>query len=337
MVPPSTVATVGQNAPVDRAVGWLDSRELDAVVRQVYGGSRTLRDVARLAGGTKKGVYRLTVDDGTSCVVHRWSDAENWWPGTGADDDGPFAPAAGLDLFVAAHAELSAAGVRVPEILLLDHDGDLAVVEDVRGGSLEALHASDADRAAPVLVRLGELMSALHGRRADRYGRPLAPAPADAPPPQTVVRDRALRHLAECARRVPRIAAARDDIAALLDTAYAAVAPRAGFSLIHGELGPDHVLVDDHDRPVLIDIEGTMFFDREWEHAFLELRFADTYHHLAAAGLDESRLRLYRLALDLSLVEGPLRLLDGDFPDLAFFRAIADHATDRILGRLPSR
>ncbi|MCW3842906.1 aminoglycoside phosphotransferase family protein [Micromonospora yasonensis] len=316
--------------------GRLDSGELGALLRQVYGGTRTLRDVARLTGGSKKGVYRLTLDDGTSCVLHRWDDAENWWPTAAEDADGPFAPATGLDLFVAAHAELTATGVRVPEILLLDPDGDLAVVEDVRGGSLEALHAREPGRAAPVLARLGELVRALHDRRADRYGRPLTLAPADAPPPQTVVRDRALRHLAECARRVPRLTAARDRIAALLDTAHAAVAPRSGYALIHGELGPDHVLVDDHDRPVLIDIEGVMFFDPEWEHAFLELRFGDTYHQLAVDRQDEARLRLYRLALDLSLVEGPLRLLDGDFPDRAPMRSIADHAADRILARLPS-
>ncbi|MGR6320395.1 phosphotransferase [Micromonospora soli] len=318
-------------------VRGLPTGVLDAVVRQVYGGTRAPRDVTRLAGGTKKGVYRLTLDDGTSCVLHRWDDTEDWWPATDQDADGPFAAATGLDLFVAAHAELTDAGVRVPEILLLDPDGDLAVVEDVRGGSLEALHARDPGRAAPVLARLAELVRALHGRCGDRYGRPLALAPADAPPPQTVIRDRALRHLAECARRVPGLAAAWDRIAALLDTAHAAVAPRNGYTLIHGELGPDHVLVDEQDRPVLIDVEGAMYFDPEWEHAFLELRFGDTYHHLAFEGLDEARLRLYRLALDLSLVEGPLRLLDGDFPDRAFMRSIADHATNRLLARPPSR
>ncbi|MFR9777552.1 phosphotransferase family protein [Micromonospora sp. MS34] len=310
--------------------------EMDAVVRQLYRNARTVQDVTRLTGGTRKGVYRLTLDDATSCVLHVWRDAENWWPTTDGDVDGPFAPATGLDLFAAAHAELTAAGVRVPGVRLLDRDAGLAVVEDVPGGTLEALHARDPGRAAPVLARLGELVRTLHGRRGDRYGRPLSLAPPAAPPPHTVVRDRARRHLAECARRVPAIAAAEKRIAALLDAAYAEVRPRTGYRLIHGELGPDHVLVDDRDEPVLIDIEGLMFFDVEWEHAFLELRFGETYHHLAVGGLDEPRLALCRLAMDLSLVTGPLRLLDGDFPDRAFVRSIAGHATGRILARLPS-
>ena len=58
-----------------------------------------------------------------------------------------------------------------------------------------------------------------------------------------------------------------------------------------------------------------MFFDVEWEHAFLRLRFGEHYRWLHTNGLDEQRLTFYTLAMHLSLVAGPLRLLDGDFPD----------------------
>ena len=106
--------------------------------------------------------------------------------------------------------------------------------------------------------------------------------------------------------------------------------PRGRYGLIHGELGPDHVLIDGHGQPVLIDIEGVMFFDVEWEHAFLELRFGEHYRWLREDGLDEERLRLYRLALHLSLIAGPLRLLDGDFPDRA--PMLADRAAQHGQG-----
>ena len=45
-------------------------------------------------------------------------------------------------------------------------------------------------------------------------------------------------------------------------------------------------------------------------------------------------MRLYRLATYLSLVAGPLRLLDGDFPDRAGMRAIAEHNVTRTLEQL---
>jgi hypothetical protein len=48
-----------------------------------------------------------------------------------------------------------------------------------------------------------------------------------------------------------------------------------GAGILEGQ--PDHVLIDAQGAPVLIDIEGLMFFDAEWEHAFLRLRFGRHY------------------------------------------------------------
>ncbi|WP_242454634.1 hypothetical protein [Bailinhaonella thermotolerans] len=111
--------------------------------------------------------------------------------------------------------------------------------------------------------------------------------------------------------------------------------PREEYGLIHGELGPDHVLVDGDGHAVLIDIEGLMYFDVEWEHVFLRLRFGERYAALSQPGLDPQRLDLFMLAMRLSLVAGPLRLLDGDFPDRSFMQSIAEHNTEQALALLP--
>jgi hypothetical protein len=116
-----------------------------------------------------------------------------------------------------------------------------------------------------------------------------------------------------------------------LHTHAGRIGPRPSFSLIHGELGPDHVRIDGNGRPALIDIEGLMYFDAEWEHVFLRLRFGADYRFLREPGLDPHRLDLYRLALHLSLVAGPLRLLDGDFPDREPMLAIAEYNTRQVL------
>ena len=59
---------------------------------------------------------------------------------------------------------------------------------------------------------------------------------------------------------------------------------------------------------------------------FLRLRHTESrYQRPAVDGLDEDRLTLYKLTQHLSLTAGPLRLLDGDFPDREFMRGIADH------------
>jgi hypothetical protein len=52
---------------------------------------------------------------------------------------------------------------------------------------------------------------------------------------------------------------------------------------------------------------------------------------LTVSGLDEGRLVLYMLAQRLSLTAGPLRLLDGDFPDRPFMQGVAEHNLNEAL------
>ncbi len=310
--------------------------QLSDVVRSAFGAERRIADVARLRGGSKKGVYRLTFDRGSSVIAYVWDAAEDYWPvRDGADDShaDPFSHASGIDLFEAAHRRLECLGIRSPQVYLADpsrtrYPADIALVEDVRGGSLEALLDRDPDRGERTLARLAEVLEVMQRYAAPGFGKVALVdrgGIAEGRSCEQVVGDRAFDDLAEAAARDARIAAARDRLGTQLAELAGAVRPRSAYGLIHGELGPDHVLVDDDGRPVLIDIEGLMYFDVEWEHAFLQIRFGERYDRLHRAGLDRDRLNLYMLAMRLSLVAGPLRLLDGDFPDRAWMQEIAEH------------
>jgi hypothetical protein len=255
--------------------------DLDRLARAAVGGGRRLAAVSRLAGGSKKGAYRLAFDDGFTAVAYLWAEQENYWPAATADAADPFSDASGAALFEAAYRELSVAGARTPRVYLLDRSGrhypaDAAVVEDVPGGNLKALLDRDPLAAVPVLRQLAETLG---------------------------------------------------DLAAQ-------VRPRREYRLIHGELGPEHLLLDRDGSPVIIDIEGLMFFDVEWEHAFLKIRFGQQYRLLERPGLDRQRMGLYTLAMCLSLVAGPLRLLDGDFPDRDGMTRIAEASIRRSLAFL---
>ncbi|CAN3979961.1 aminoglycoside phosphotransferase family protein [Kitasatospora purpeofusca] len=188
----------------------------------------------------------------------------------------------------------------------------------------------DLRAAAPVLARLADTLRVLAEDRAPGWGK-LAllnnGGVSKVSSPAQLVLDRALDDLAEAAGRDDRIAAAWGCLADGLHARAVAVAPRGGgYGPVHGELGPDHVLVDAAGEPVLIDIEGLMHFDVEWEHVILRIRFGDHYPSLGGTeGLDRHRLDLYGLTIRLSLVAGPLRLLDGDFPHRAVMREIAEY------------
>ncbi|MBB5869087.1 hypothetical protein F4553_002466 [Allocatelliglobosispora scoriae] len=313
---------------------------LPPVIAAVFGSDRRLESVTRLKGGSKKGAYRLTLDDGFTAVLYSWEASENFWPALPDEDPtDPFSHATGLDLFTAAHGMLTSLGVRTISAYLLDpsHDlypADIALVEDVRGDSLEVLLARDPAAAASTMDALASALASMAGHLGDRIGKVALVERGAAPQDRSceqVVADRALRDLADAAARVDRLGAVHDRLAAAVRSLRDAVEPRSSVGVIHGELGPDHVLVDAAGLPVLIDIEGLMHFDVEWEHVFLRIRFGDHYPRLHRPGLDASRLRLYRLAQHLSLVAGPLRLLDGDFPDRDFMLDIAHHHTGEAL------
>jgi hypothetical protein len=282
-------------------------------------------------------VYRVEVDGGMTVVVYAWSPVEDYWHGVlpeGAEDPAdPFAHASGLDLFEAAASRFAATGVRCPRLLLADrsgerYPGDVAVVEHVPGTRLEAVLEQDPESADRPLEVLAGWLASMQASRADRFGKV---AVVDAGRrsrgescPQVVL-DRALREVDEICEHDARAARQRGRLRELLHTLAEPISPRSSFALVHGELGPDHILLDGSGRPVLIDIEGAMYFDAEWEHIFLRMRFGNHYARLRNPDLDPARLSLYQLAQHLDLVAGPLRIADSGHPDRDWFLGIAEH------------
>ncbi|MEU5539029.1 phosphotransferase [Streptomyces sp. NPDC020362] len=318
---------------------------LSGIVHEALGAGAHVVGVDRLRGGSKKGVYRVHTDGShtPSVIVYSWAGAENFWPAAeGIDAAHPFAPASGLAPFLASQRKLDGLGVRVPGVLLADdsrrrYPADVAVVEDVAGDTLEALLKADPAHASDALSELAAMLDVMHQQRSQHYGRVDVLERGDKASGvscEQLVLERALEDLAEVAERDPRIGSAAAPLHDRLQELATRVPPRTEHGLIHGELGPDHVLLDTSGHPVLIDIEGLMFFDVEWEHVFLQLRFGEQYPALSRPGLDPARLDLFTLAMRLSLVAGPLRLLDGDFPHRTLMQEIADHNAKEALALL---
>jgi hypothetical protein len=314
--------------------------QLADAARAALGGGRRLTRVERLAGGTRKGVYRLTMDDAMTAIAYLWEESENYWPTLAGDNDDadPFSAGVGLHLYEAAHARMAALGLRVPAIYLIDREhayrpADLAVVEDFPGEPLVELFDRDPAAAEPIMARLETTLAMMRAHRAPAYGK-LAYVDGGGTPPtascEVAARDFGLRCLAEAAGRDQRIADANDRLAQRLHELTAVVPPRAEYSVVHGELW-GHVLIDPAGEPVLIDIEDLMYFDVEWEHVFLQIRLGAGYPRLAVPGLDQARMALYMLVQRLSLTAGPLRLLDGDFPRRDFMRGIAERNLNQAL------
>ncbi|MFH8495406.1 phosphotransferase family protein [Streptomyces coeruleorubidus] len=320
----------------------LTRTDLAPLARAALGPGRTLTGVERLRGGTKKGVYRLTLDDDSTAVAYVWSADEDYWDQPDPDPRDVFSHGTGLGLFTAAHDRLAASGVRTPRLLYADAThthlpADAAVVEDMTGGSLEDALARDPREAPRLMDRMAELLATLHSHTGPRFGKVALVdngGSSHGVSCEQRITDGALRCIVEAARREPRAAAVRRELEDTIHALAAAVRPRDRHTLIHAELGADHVLLTPDGQPALIDIEGLMYFDVEHEHVFLKLRFGPHYDALRAPGLDEARMHLYRLSMHLGLVSGPLTLIEGDFPHPERMREIAEHNLQQALSLL---
>jgi hypothetical protein len=322
---------------------FADAESLRPLVSSAFGRDRSLLRVERLAGGSKKGAYRLTMDDGGTALIYAWDDSEDYWQGVlpdGADDPAdPFSHASGLALFEAAARRLASAGVRCPEILVTDrsralYPADIAVVEDVAGGSLEALLEKDPAAAERPLSVLAGWLAAMAAIRSPSLGKVAFVDAGGRSPGMSCERSmlgHALAQLQEIAGRDRRAAAAQGRLAETLHSLAEPIEPRAAWALVHGELGPDHVLLDRRGDPVLIDIEGAKYFDVETEHVWTRMRFGEYYAKLSRGGLDEDRLRLYQLCMHLDLVAGPLRIAGTSHPEREWFRSLAERHLQRAL------
>ena len=245
--------------------------DLAPLARAALGPHRALSFVTRLRGGTKKGVYRLAFDDDSTAVAYVWSPDEDYWDADPPDLRDPFSHGTGLDLFTAAHDRLAAAGVRTPRLLHADAGhthlpADAAIVEDLTGGSLEEALQRDPRTATTALERLAEQLTALPAHRGPAFGKVALVDNGGTPSAgscQQRVTDGALRSIGTIAARDPR-AAAREQLTDRIRTLAAAVRPRTGtHPLIHGELGPDHVLLTADGHPALID-RGSLCSTSTW-------------------------------------------------------------------------
>jgi hypothetical protein len=322
---------------------FADADSLRPVVRAAFGKGRRLLRAERLADGSKKGAYRLTMDDGGTALLYAWDDSEDYWQEVlpeGADDPAdPFSHASGLLLFEAAALRLTAAGVRCPELLFTDksralYPAEIAVVEDVAGGSLEALLERDPTAARRALSVLADWLAAMAAIRSPSIGKVAfvdAGGRSAGTSCEMVTLGHALAQLQEIAARDRRAAGAQGRLEKTLRALTEPIEPRTTAALVHGELGPDHVLLDRSGEPVLIDIEGARYFDVETEHVWMRMRFGEHYAKLSQGCLDEDRLRFYQLCMHLDLVAGPLLIAGTSHPDREWFRDTAEYHLQRAL------
>lgn len=307
----------------------LDHADLQEYVWNIFGTDYVISNVSKMHGGAQKVVYKIDFNNDFSCVLYVWDLTLNYFKEELENQD-IHERSYGSDLFELNNNYLTQQGVKTPALYDLNRDRkrypfDYAIVEYVAGQKSETYFQHADQRVQDQLFeRVGDILTGMHADEKDAFGKL-----------KDTVKNAEECHLLQLKNAETQLFYASQYLdcikvnqSKLLDTLYrleSIIQPRTRYGFIHGELGPDHILVNDKLEPYLIDIEGAMFFDIEHEHSFLELRFGDFYRYLKNDNLDRNRLLFYRFHHHISLTSGGLKLLHRGFPDQSFAKGLAEH------------
>lgn len=280
-------------------------------------------------GGAQKVVYKVDCSNGFSCVLYVWDLTMNYFQEE-IEDDISNVQSFGSNLFELNNKFLIEHSIRTPALYDLNKERnrytfDYALVEYIAGQEAEAyFNHTDSRVKDNVFQQLGDMITRMHANQRNVYGK-LQHCENSRRPCHLIQLENAKLQLAYASQHIEGI---RVNQTKLLDTLYeleSRIEPREQYGFIHGELGPNHVLVTDELEPYLIDVEGAEFYDIEHEHSFLEFRFGDFYRYLKNDHLDLNRMLFYKYHHHISLVSAGLKLLHRGYPDQQTAQDITDY------------
>lgn len=314
----------------------LDQDDLQDYMGKVFGTDYIVAHVSKMHGGAQKVVYKIDCSNGFSCVLYVWDLSMNYFEEEIANDDRN-EQSYGSDLFETNNKYLTQHGIQTPALYNLNKERsrypfDYALVEYIDGHKAETyFHHSDSRAQDKVFQRLGDMLSSMHTNERHIFGK-LNHSGINLENAHHMQMENAKMQLSFASQHMESIGSNQSKLLDILYELESRIKPRTQYGFIHGELGPDHVLVNDKLEPFLIDIEGAMFFDIEHEHSFLEFRFGDFYRYLKKDMLDPHRMLFYRFHHHISLTSGGLKLLQRGFPDQQFAKDLADHHSRCAMG-----
>jgi hypothetical protein len=307
----------------------LDLADLQEYMGKIFGTSNLVENVTRMHGGAQKVVYKIDCSNGFSCVLYVWDLTMNYFQEEIIKEE-IHAQSYGGDLFELNNKYLTERGIRTPILYNLNKERnkypyDYALVEYVAGQKSEVFFDHfDLNVKDKVFERIGDILTSMHAIERSTYGK-LDQSGFNMDKCHRLQMKNAEADLVYTSKHIKTIQVSHNE---LLDKMYeleSMIEPRSRYSFIHGELGPDHILVNDKLEPYLIDIEGAEFFDIEHEHSFLKFRFGEYYRYLKNDHLDMNRMNFYKFHHHISLTDGFLKLLHRGFPNQQFAKDLVEH------------
>ena len=300
--------------------GCLKADKLQKVVFGIFGDEYFVQNSERLLGGAQKHVYKVQCTNNFTFVLYIWHKDTTYFEDS--DDYGFTSNSA--ELFEVNSTFMIDNGINTPKLYFMDrtkkeHDFEYAIVEYIDGADLDFIAAEQPDRLKPALESLNSSIKKMHSiirSQAGTVNNPLV-EPFSC---LNYVLDGAQKNIEYLITNFAPAENIQERINECLSLLYESSIDDEddtnGYSFIHYELGPNHVIVSNKNIAYLIDIEGAKFFDLEYEHSWLKFRFDENYKHLANDDSSDSKMEYYMFCHHLGVLAGAHELSMKDFYDM---------------------
>jgi hypothetical protein len=307
-------------------------------LRKAFGAGCRLKGGIPLAGGTRKQVWRFSLEGPgpQDVVLLAWHNLHDYFNELGNehntlnDQNAP-------ELYRVNTELLLTHGLRVPLIYVFD-DSRMAVpyafalVEYIQALTFRKYRAERTEaEMRTALERMGAYFDGLGAITRGYSGTILEIKPGPVDYPDQVMAE-TLPDLEGLARVHPGVGMQVEAIRARLNGLRAIMIRRDRFSFVHGELGPDeHLLIDPNRQVVVLDIDACQFAEVEREHAYLKLRFNVYEQAFRRPDLGPVRMDFYELCLHIMSAYGHYLLLSQGYPGAEELRRIYEWNAERVL------
>ncbi|HYE68077.1 MAG TPA: phosphotransferase [Anaerovoracaceae bacterium] len=297
-------------------------------VQKIFGRGYYPEEVVQLHGGAQKVVYMIRCSNGFRLILYIWDLRMNYFRVEleQMEQSEPISGYGGKQ-FQSVNAFLRKLEVRTPELYhfeprAIESEADFAFVEYIEGKEASDFFQADPEIQDQVFEPLAEMLERMHQQTRAHWGKLNEPVPVASYGCHIPMVAGAKRQLEYLSLHVSEFRKNHDRFDQLIEDLAVKIVARSCYSFIHAELGSNHVLVDSQLRPWLIDIEGALFFDPEYEHSFMKFRFDNYERYMKNCQLDPNRMAFYKLYHHISYSAGPHRLLQRGYPDVEIVEQI---------------
>lgn len=286
-------------------------------VKEVFGHVHELQSMERLLGGAQKHTYLAKTQKGFQFVIYIWDKSTSYFS---YDEEKDVFLSSSAKLFELNNRKMREVGVRVPKLYYMNRSRNeqqyaYAFVEYIEGVDMDEIINNKPHRLASVLASLKENVEKLHQVKGEAVGQVGQLQNDDF----NIIRF-SLEGVKKDVAYLMEVDPLNQNIYEVLAEKVTQLAnkikPRKAYTFIHGELGPNHVMVNENDEAFLIDIEGAKYGDVEEEDSFLKIRFGTNYEKIVNEHVDEERMMFYHLGHCLANLAGALALKHKGYYDM---------------------